>query len=278
MKRRAFWYRLFYSLFVRVEEVQEATWLLTSKNLMPRKKISWCGSSCGCRRSFDPDLLPHTLLWNHHGFRAWKPYLRLWKLLYHPSIPLFAQWLFSVIHLLVMASPVYIYINKQVFLFVTLSVHFWAHPSLKLCGPWRSSTTLYRAQSSPLSYFLSFFLIFTQIMLCSVAFFFSCSVSVSISISFFHFSLLLFWWSGVLTRGRLDLCQLPSQCRTMMLVFVFCFVPTQTSYRGCGVPDNYYCMWPIHVQRQIFSPLMSALIHDWYQIKFREIFKVKLPN
>ena len=172
MKRRAFWYRLFYSLFVRVEEVQEATWLLTSKNLMPRKKISWCGSSCGCRRSFDPDLLPHTLLWNHHGFRAWKPYLRLWKLLYHPSIHLFAQWLFSVIHLLVMASPVYIYINKQVFLFVTLSVHFWAHPSLKLCGPWRSSTTLYRAQSSPLSYFLSFFLIFTQIMLCSVAFFF----------------------------------------------------------------------------------------------------------
>lgn len=131
MKRRAFWYRLFYSLFVRVEEVQEATWLLTSKNLMPRKKISWCGSSCGCRRSFDPDLLPHTLLWNHHGFRAWKPYLRLWKLLYHPSIPLFSQWLFSLIHLMVMASPVYIYINKQqVSLFVSLSVHFWAHPSL----------------------------------------------------------------------------------------------------------------------------------------------------
>ena len=276
MKRKAFWYRLFYSLFVRVEEVQEATWLLTSKNLMPRKKISWCGSSCGCRRSFDPDLLPHTLLWNHHGFRAWKPYLRLWKLLYHPSIHLFAQWLFSVIHLLVMASPVYIYINKQVFLFVTLSVHFWAHPSLKLCGPWRSSTTLYRAQSSPLSYFLSFFLIFTQIMLCSVAFFFFLFCQRQHQLLSFLSALVLMVWGFDTWPARFVPTAKPMS--TMMLVFVFCFVPTQTSYRGCGVPDNYYCMWPIHVQRQIFSPLMSALIHDWYQIKFREIFKVKLPN
>lgn len=153
-----------------------------------------------------------------------------------------------------MASPVYIYtlINKSFCLSHSLSISGPSKP--KLCGPWRSSTTLHSAQSSPLSYFLSFFLSHFYTVNALFCIIFPCSVSVSVRI--FHFSPLLFWWSGVLTRGRLDLCQLPSHYRHRTnhdagVCVSLC--PNSNLVLGfwCPLPDNYYCMWPIHAKTNI---------------------------
>lgn len=245
---------------------------------MPRKKISWCGSSCGCRRSFDPDLRPHALLWNHHGCRGWKPYLRLWKLLYHPSIPLFAQWLFSLIHLMVMASPVYIYINKQqVSLFVSLSVHFWAHPSLNYVAH-DAPALLSTVHSLPhyLIFFLSHFYT-VNALFCSFFFFLFCQRQHQ-HLSFLS-ALVLMVWGFDTWPARFVPTAKPLSNHDAGFCVLLCPDSNLVLWLWCPLPDNYYCMWPIHhAKTKIFSLLMSALMHDWYQIKFHEIFKVKLPN
>lgn len=153
---------------------------------------------------------------------------------------------------MVMASPVHIYINKQVFLFVTLSVHFWAHPSLNCVAhdapPLPPQCTVF--PTILFSFFLSHFYT-VNALFCII---FPCSVSVSVRI--FHFSPLLFWWSGVLTRGRLDLCQLPSHYRHRInhdAGFCVSLCPNSNLVLGfwCPLPDNYYCIWPIHAKTNI---------------------------
>lgn len=206
----------------RERKNRRACELLTSKNLMPRRTMYWCGNTCGCRGFDSESVLPWVQKQNLKAKSS-------------PSIPPFGRGRVTF-----SCSSTSHHTALQLFLFVTLSVlgrkvsllslshHTTLHTSLSLC---LSLTTL--------------------LMLPSVA---HPDLSASCIFSFFSFfpDVLGFWHVGHLITAM-------SLMDSGIQVFGNVGF-AQLKPRMVGVnADRRSCVWPIHAgQIQVLSHTWSV--------------------